>query len=299
MSDASRGRARAIYRITFIGAAVNAALVAVKLAAGVFGRSSAMIADAVHSLSDFATDIVLVIFVKLASKPTDECHDFGHGKFETLSTVIMGVCLFGVGAAILRSAAGRIMFVVDGGQLDPPGYIALAAAAISVVCKEWLYVVTKRAGERLDSQSVIANAWDHRSDALSSIGTLIGVGGAIFLGSRWTVLDPIAAVVVSLLIMWVAVGLVRPGIDELLEKSLPKEMEDRIVALVERDPAVSDVHNLRTRRIGVGIAAEVHVRVDGAMSVEDSHELTRGMEERMREEFGEWARITVHVEPRV
>lgn len=298
MSETATKRARAVFTVTLIGAIVNIALTVLKLFAGWFGRSSAMLADAVHSLSDFATDLVVVIFVKLAAKPSDACHAFGHGKFETLASVLIGVALFAVGMGLFVSGFDKIRFVLHGGELAQPRMVALVVAVLSIVSKEVLYHYTRRVGSRYDSQAVIANAWHHRSDAFSSIGTLIGIGGAIALGNRWVILDPIAAVVVSVLILRVAWTLTKPGLNELLEKSLPKEMEAEILALVTEDAAVTDPHNLRTRRVGPGIFAEVHVRLDGAMSVDESHEHTLRIEQRMQEHFGEMAHIIVHVEPK-
>lgn len=298
MSDSATNREQAVYKITLLGAIVDIALSILKLLAGWSGRSTAMLADAVHSLSDFATDLIVVVFVKLAAKPSDECHAFGHGKFETLASVLIGMALFAVGIGIFLSGASKIRFVLEGGELVRPGMVALLAAALSIVIKEVLYRMTRRVGSRYDSQAVVANAWHHRSDAFSSIGTFIGIGGAIALGDRWVILDPIAAVLVSLLIIRVAWTLTKPGLNELLEKSLPKEMEAAILALVLEDAALSDPHNLRTRRVGPGIFAQIDVRVDGEMSVAESHVYTQQIEARMKERFGPMAHIVVHIEPR-
>lgn len=295
--SAEKKRERAICHVTYFGAWVNAILTTGKLLAGIFGHSSAMVADAVHSLSDFATDIAVIVFIKVASKPCDEDHDFGHGKFETLSTVIIGFALFLVGGGIFYSGTAKILAVLSGHRIPRPGLIALAAAVVSIVAKELLYRQTRKVGEIYDSQAVIANAWHHRSDAFSSIGTFLGIGGAIFLGDQWLVLDPLAAVIVSVLIVKVAYSIVKPGINELLEKSLPLETETEILRLVTEDPAIQNPHNLRTRRLGAGLIAQVHVRVAGDMSVTTSHELTRHIEDRIHERFGEWAHIIIHVEP--
>lgn len=297
MHDTTEHRERDICRVTYFGAWVNAALSTAKLLAGVFGHSAAMVADAVHSLSDFATDLAVIVFIKVASKPSDEDHDFGHGKFETLSAVIIGLALFAVGAGIFASGTAKILAIARGGRVEAPGLVALAAAVVSIVVKELLYRQTRRVGERHQSPAVIANAWHHRSDAFSSIGTFIGIGGAILLGDRWVVLDPLAAVVVSVLIVKVAFDLVKPGIEELLEKSLPRETEEEILAIVTADPAISDPHNLRTRRVGVGIVAQVHVRLDGGMSVAESHAVTERVEARIHDRFGDWAHLIIHVEP--
>ncbi len=297
MSDALEIRKRRIYRVTFIGFAVNLVLSLVKLAAGILGRSGAMVADAVHSFSDLATDVVVIVFARISAKPRDDGHDYGHGKYETLATILISIALGVVGVGILINSIGSIRVVIDGGLLPRPGLVALAAAVVSIAAKEILYRYTVREGRAIDSPSVVANAWHHRSDALSSLGTLVGIGCAYFLGDRWRIADPIAALVVAVFIFKVAFDLIRTGLGELLEKSLPEETEREILHIVTADPAVREPHNLRTRRIGAAIAVEVHVRVDGAMTVACSHALTVGIERRLRERFGEGTMIAIHVEP--
>ena len=290
-------RKREIYRVTFVGFIVNLVLSAAKLVAGMGGRSAAMTADAVHSFSDLATDVVVIAFARISSKPKDENHDYGHGKYETLATVLISLALAVVGAGILFSGIRSIRVVLDGGTLPRPGAIALVAAVISIVVKEILYRYTVRVGRRIDSPSVVANAWHHRSDALSSLGTLVGIGCAYFLGERWRIADPIAALVVAVFIFKIAFDLIRSGLDELMERSLPAETEEEILRIVTANPAVREPHNLRTRRIGASIAIEVHVRMDGDMTVRQSHALTEDIEQRLRERFGAGTMIAVHVEP--
>lgn len=291
-------RRQKITRVTLLGSLVNFLLVAFKFTAGILGSSAAMIADAVHSLADFATDVVVLVFIRISSKPQDEDHKYGHGKYETLATAIIGVVLFGVGAKLLWDGGDKIVGVLFRGRtLASPGIIALVAAGVSILSKEWLFRYTLRVGREQRSQSVTANAWHHRSDALSSIGTALGIGGAIALGPRWHVLDPLAAVVVSVLIMKVAAKLFLPALNELLEKSLPSEQEREILALIGNVPGVSFPHRLRTRGIGNGCAVEVHIRVDPRMSVAEAHRLTQQIEARLRERFGEPIYISIHVEP--
>lgn len=292
---AAAARGRRIVRVTLAGAVVNALLAAGKLAAGVFGRSAALVADAAHSLSDLATDFAVLLFVRVASRPPDDDHDFGHGKFETFAAFLVSLALFGVAAALLRDGVLRAVAALrDPGGAAAPGPVALAAAAVSVAAKEALYRWTRREGERLHAPAVVANAWHHRSDALSSVGALAGVAGAQ-LG--WAALDPLAAVAVSLLVAWSAWGLAAPAVGELLERSLPADVEAELLRLVAADPAVLDPHNLRTRRIGAGIAVEVHVRVDPLLTVRASHAIAHGVENRIRARYGDWAHVIVHVEP--
>lgn len=276
---------------------VNMALFTFKLIAGIVGRSGAMVADAVHSASDFATDIVVLAFVRISSKPRDDDHKWGHGKYETLASLIIGIALFAVGVEILMDSAEKIASVVRGNELPQPDFIAIVAAAVSIVAKEVLYQYTVRRGKRLNSPSVIANAWHHRSDALSSIGALLGIGLAYFLGGKWSIADPIAAVVVAALIMKVAIDLSRTALAELLEKSLPRATEEEILSIISSTPNVHKPHNLRTRRIGSDIAIEVHIRVDGSMTVHDSHEISREIEHSLRERFGENTAVAIHIEP--
>lgn len=290
-------RKREIYRVTFVGLVVNLVLSLLKLAAGVVGRSGAMVADAVHSFSDLATDIVVIAFARISAKPRDTDHDYGHGKYETLATIIISIALGVVGAGILVNSIRSIRTVIDGGLLPRPGAVALVAAVVSILVKEILYRYTVRVGRRIDSPSVVANAWHHRSDALSSLGTLLGIGCAFFLGDKWRIADPIAALIVSVFIFKIAFDLIRTGLGELLEQSLPEEVEKEILGIVAANPRVREPHNLRTRRIGAAIAIEVHVRMDGKMTVEESHELTVDIEQRLRERFGEGTMIAIHVEP--
>lgn len=296
--DTGADREKAIYKVTLIGSVGNLCLVVFKFLAGIFGRSDAMLADAVHSLSDFVTDVIVLLFVKLSNKPQDKGHDYGHGKYETLATAIIGIILFVVAASIFWKSATAIWHWANGAELEEPGWLALIAAVVSILIKEILYQVTARVGRKVNSQVVVANAWHHRSDALSSIGTTIGIGGAILLGARWRVLDPLAAVVVSFFIAKVAYKLVMPSIDELMEKSLPEDVEESINQALMDVLTDCDPHNMRTRRIGNRNAVEVHVRMDGHLTVTEAHDVTRLMEERIHAILGPDAFICIHVEPK-
>lgn len=290
-------REAGIYRVTLVGSVVNLLLLVFKFVAGILGHSAAMLADAVHSLSDFVTDIIVIVFVRISSKPEDEGHDYGHGKYETLATAIIGLILLFVGFGILWNGATSIWDFWQGGELKEPGMLALWAALVSILFKELLYQYTVLKGRRLNSQAVVANAWHHRSDALSSIGTAVGIGGAILLGEQWLVLDPLAAVVVSLFIMKVAIQLLVPCVEELLEKSLPAEVEEKIKQEVLAFPGVTSPHHLRTRRIGSSYAIEVHIRMDGQITLEEAHHTATAIENRLKSEFGSRTYINIHVEP--
>ena len=262
-------REREIYKVTLVGGAVNMLLLVFKFVAGVLGHSSAMIADAVHSLSDFVTDIIVLVFVKISSKPQDKSHDYGHGKYETLALTIIGIALMAVAISIIVKGAMKIAAWANGEVLEAPGMLAFWAAIVSIVLKEAVYRYSIIKAKKLNSKAVEANAWHHRSDALSSIGTAVGIGGAIFLGQRWTILDPIASVVVGAFIVKVAFDLLKNGIGDLMEQSLPDKVEDEILKLVADLPGITEPHDLRTRRIGNHYAIELHILMDGDISLKE------------------------------
>ena len=293
----AKDREKSIYRVTLAGSAVNVVLLVFKFVAGFLGGSAAMIADAVHSLSDFITDVIVLLFVRLSSKPEDSDHDYGHGKYETLATSLIGLALLCVGVMIMYNGVRSIVSAVMGNPLPQPGMIALAAALVSIALKEWAYRFTAKVGRECESQAVVANAWHHRSDALSSIGTAVGIGGAILLGEKWAVLDPIAAVVVSVFIIRTAWQLTKQSAGELLEQSLPAEMEREIETIVASEPMASEVHHLRTRRIGSHIAIEMHLRMPGDISLYESHLHATNIEQELRKRFGASTHIGLHVEP--
>ncbi len=290
-------REKEIYRTTLIGGIANLLLLIFKFVAGFLGHSAAMIADAVHSLSDFVTDIVVIIFVRISAKPADRDHDYGHGKYETLATAIIGIALLCVGAGILAGGVMDIIAVLNGKTLQAPGVVALIAAAVSIVVKEIIYRYTVYKGKKLGSGAVVANAWHHRSDAFSSIGTFLGIGGALIGGARWHVLDPIAAIIVSLFIIKVAAGILKGSLQELLEHSLPEEVENEINAIILSVEGVTTPHNLRTRRIGSRLAIEVHIRMNGEITLRKAHETTTIVERLLKEKFGQTTHVTIHTEP--
>lgn len=290
-------REQDIYKTTIIGGIANFILLIFKFVAGFVSGSAAMVADAVHSFSDFITDIIVLVFVRLSHKPADEDHDYGHGKYETLASTLIGLILFFVAVKILYEGAVKVISWLRGADLPQPGMIALWAALASIVVKEAIYRYTVFKGRTLHSPALDANAWHHRSDALSSVGTAAGIGGAIFLGERWAVLDPVASIVVGALIVKVSVRMVKAGIDELLERSLPAEVEKEIMDTIASCPEVTDPHDLRTRRIGDHYAIEIHIMMDGDISLRRSHEIVDVIEERLHAKFGDSTHITIHVEP--
>ena len=291
-------RKQEIYQVTLVGGAVNILLLLVKFVAGIVGHSAAMLADAVHSLSDLLTDAIVLAFIHISDKPEDKSHDYGHGKFETLAMTIIGVALLGVAIGIAYSGMTKVMDWANGTELRAPGMLALWAALLSIVLKEGVYRYSMVKARKLNSQAVEANAWHHRSDALSSLGTALGIGGAIFLGQRWTVLDPIASIIVGLFIIKVAVDLLRNGIGDLMEQSLPDAVEEEILRLVGEIPDVVEPHDLRTRRIGNHYAIELHILMDGDISLHEAHDKASEVEDLLRERYGADTHVAVHVEPK-
>ena len=290
-------RSREIYKVTLAGGAVNVVLLLFKFIAGILGHSAAMVADAVHSLSDFVTDVIVLVFVRISNKPEDKSHDYGHGKYETLAMTLIGVALLAVAIGIVYGGVTKIILWANGTQLEAPGLLALWAALLSVVLKEAIYRYSMVKARQLKSQAVEANAWHHRSDALSSIGTSVGIGGAIFLGQRWTVLDPLASVIVGVFIVKVSIDLLRDGIGDLMEQSLPDEVEQEMLRLVAALPGVIEPHDLRTRRLGNHYAIELHILMDGDITLREAHDKATEVETLLREHYGADTHIAVHVEP--
>ncbi|MBO4442670.1 MAG: cation transporter [Bacteroidaceae bacterium] len=290
-------REKQIFKVTLAGGAVNVVLLAFKFIAGILGHSAAMIADAVHSLSDFVTDLIVLIFVHISGKPQDKSHDYGHGKYETLALTIIGIALVIVAVGIFHNGALRIAAWWRGDELQAPGMLALWAALVSIILKELTYRYTIRNARNLDSPALEANAWHHRSDALSSIGAAVGIGGAVLLGKRWAVLDPLASVVVGAFIVKVAVELIIQGMRDLLEHSLPDDIEDEIMQIAQSEPDVIEPHDLRTRRIGNLYAIELHILMNGDITLARAHDHADAIECRLKKRFGENTHVAIHMEP--
>lgn len=290
-------RTKDIQKITLWGAFCNIALTIVKFVAGILGGSTAMLADAVHSASDLVTDIIVIVFTRISGKGKDKGHDYGHGKFETLATVVVSLTLLVVGAEMIKSSYQQIRSAVEGNSLPAPEMIALWAAVISIISKEFLYQWTVKVGKRLSSPVVIANAWHHRTDALSSVGSLVGIAGAIALGGEWTILDPLVGAVISIVIIVMAVKMSIPALAELTEASLPEKTEQKMLEIIRSVEGVRGVHELKTRLCGHYCIADFHIVVDPETTILESHETTVIIERKLREEFGEETQINIHVEP--
>lgn len=293
----TKDRERKIFKVTLAGSAGNAILVVLKFVAGVISHSSAMIADAIHSLSDFITDIIVLIFVGISARPQDRSHDYGHGKFETLASMFISLALLAAAIGIIVSGALKFTSWLNGEDLSAPGSLALWVAIMSIIIKELMFQYTARKGKELSSPALTANAWHHRSDALSSIAAAIGIGGAVIIGGRWTVLDPLASIVVGAMLVKVAFKIMKPSLGELTDESLSEETEEEIMETISSFKDVSEPHNLRTRRIGNRIAIEAHIRMDGNMSLLQAHEITSEIEKKLKDRFGSQTIVTLHMEP--
>ena len=290
-------REKEIRNVTLWGSVVNLILTTIKIIAGFLGRSGAMVADGVHSFSDLLTDFIVIAFTRVSSKGHDRSHSFGHGKFETMATLVVGLVLIAVGANLMANGVESIVDAIKGEIIPRPRYIALIAAAISIISKEIMYHITVKVGKRTGSQAVIANAWHHRSDALSSIGSFFGIGGAILLGEKWTILDPIAGCCISIAIIVVAIKICIPSLAELLDASLPEDVENEIISTTLSVKGVNDVHGLKTRRSGISFIIVAHIVVNPTLSLVEAHDISTDVENALKRRFGDQTQISIHVEP--
>lgn len=278
-------------RITLIGLGVNVGLVGLKFLAGLVTGSMALVADGVHSLSDLVTDLVVLGGLRLARRPADASHAYGHGKFETLATAVVALALLMAGGWIAGEAVQALMR----GVVSVPGPIVAGVASLSVVAKEWLFRATRREARRLRSSSLEANAWHHRSDALSS---LVVLAGGLAAAAGFPQGDRVGALAVATLIAWAAARILVQALHELTEGALPPAERDRVARAIASVEGVQTWHKLRTRSSGQGAMVDVHIQVDPGLSVADSHAIATRVEEAVREALGGWASVVVHVEPR-
>lgn len=283
-------------KVTWVGFWTNVALAVFKVLAGVFGRSSAMIADGIHSASDLITDIAVILVIGPSRKKADEDHSYGHGKIETFVTFIIALILAGVAVGILIDGIERTLHCIHGNVLPRPGWIALAMAIISIAAKEWLFRYTRWAARKISSSAMEANAWHHRSDAFSSIATLIGIAGAMFLGEKWRILDPIAAIFVSILILSMAVKMAKQVISELLETSLPQAETQRMHEIIASTPGVKDYHHFRSRQNGNTRLVDLHIKLDPTLTIVQAHDIATEVERRLHREFDPII-TNIHMEP--
>lgn len=283
-------------RVTWVGFWTNIGLSIFKILAGIFGRSSAMIADGIHSASDLVTDVAVIVVLGASRKKADNSHAYGHGKIETFVTFLIALLLAAVGIGICIDGVERAIQSLQGMELPKPTWIALGMAIISIFVKEWLFHYTRRAARKIRSSSMEANAWHHRSDAYSSLATLFGIAGAMFFGAKWRILDPLAAVFVSVLIFVMAYKMAKQSVSELVEASLPKEITERISEIISTTPGVKDFHHLRTRQNGNNKIVDLHIKLDPNISLVQAHDIATEVEKRLKKEFDPIV-VNIHMEP--
>lgn len=296
-TDRTNEDVRQIRHVTLVGFWVNAVLMVLKIVFGIVGHSDALVADGVHSLSDFATDAIVLVFVSIAYKHADSDHPYGHGKFETFASLLIALVLLGVALGIGIAGVRSIGSALRGEILVRPDIFTLLVAIVSIGSKEFLYRYTISAGRRIGSSSLIANAWHHRSDAISSIATLVGVSAAYFLGEHWRILDPIASIVIAVFIAISAVDIALPSVNELLERSLPPVQVRKAADVIMNVPGVRAYHRLRTRRNGHSVIIETHIKVNPEINVAEGHRIASEVESALRKAFGNDIITYVHVEP--
>ena len=290
--DRDSGYVAEVQRVTWVGLVANVLLAILKFVGGILGSSQAIVADAVHTLSDSSTDVAILIGVRYWSMPPDEDHPHGHRRIETVVTSAIALALVLVGAGLLYNA----LTTLRDPDASPPGWIAFAAGAVSIATKEALYRWTAVVGRRLRSSALTANAWHHRSDALSSVPALLAVGGAA-LSPNWVFLDHVGAVVVSLFILQAAWSIGRPALGQLIDTGAPEHDRERIKRIALAADGVKQVHALRTRYVGHGLHVDLHIQVDGGMSVRAGHDISRRVKRRLLDEGPDVLDVVVHLEP--
>lgn len=292
-----KSRSQAVRHATLLGLGTNLLLTGLKLTAGIVARSQAMVADGLHSLSDMASDLVLLLGFRMADRPEDDSHHYGHGKFETLVTLIIGLMLLAVAGGILWQGVQSCLLLLQGGTLPQPGWLAAGAALLSILSKELLYRYTINKSRTLKSKALEANAWHQRSDALSSVAAMAGISGAILLGKQWRILDPVMGILVGVLILKVGFSLCRNSLAELMEASLSPQTVERIHTIVDQIPGVQGHHRLRTRSIGNQVSIDLHIQVDPGLNVSEGHDIATAVEQALRREYGSDTILSTHIEP--
>ena len=292
MTESKTSSAKAGRNATLLGLFVNAFLILLKFFAGIFGGSQALIADAVHSVSDLFTDAVVLFGIKIGRKPPDKEHHFGHARIETLASAVVGLALIGTAVYIGIEAALNIHRHTE----SHPTGIALIGAGVSIALKEALYRYTVLIGRRIKSQLIVANAWHHRSDALSSVAVLLGVAGTL-INPAWHILDACAALIVSFFIVKVGLDILRKTLREFTDTAPRPEIIEKLMQLSRTVEGVLDAHDLRVRTSGGFYQAEIHIVVDGQLTVIEGHRIAKTVERCLAEEMDELDRVIVHVDP--
>lgn len=283
--------------VTIFGAVLNIVLSILKVTVGILGRSSAMVSDGLHSLSDLMSDLVVIVGAYFSSKPRDKNHNYGHGKIENLSAIVIGFILISIALMIGYKSTITGLDIIKGRDVESPMVITLLVALLSILLKEFLFRYTLKKGREIDSSVVIANAYHHRTDAYSSIATAIGIGGAIILGDRWVILDPFAGLVVSAIIVKEAISIIYMNINQLLEASLPEDINSRIIEISSGIPGVYKPHNLRSRRVGNLNVIDLHICIKPHITVKQGHDLVHKLQDKISLELKGETVFNIHTEP--
>ena len=285
-------REKTVRKVTWVGLLANLFLAGFKFIAGISGRSQALVADAIHSLTDLTTDIAVIAGSHYWSRPPDDDHPYGHRRLETLVTVFIGIALVAAGIGI----GWRAISTLQQKTAAPPGWIALVAAFVSIICKEAIYRWTAIIGKRVKSPALAANAWHHRTDALSSLPVLVAVAGAKAFPS-WSFLDRLGAAVVSIFILHASIKIIWPAVSELIDAGVPTQTRKKIRAMALKNEDVLQVHDIRTRYISSSIQVDLHIVVDGTITVREGHAIADDVRDRIIAEIPEVLDVIVHVDP--
>ncbi len=277
------------YRITMVGAVTNFTLAIFKFVAGTVGNSTALVADAIHSLSDLATDLIVYYSLKISGQKPDEEHPYGHGRAETIGASFVGAAIILVGVGI----AWEVLSEVVGGVILVPTSLALAGAVVSIVAKEILYRYTVLVGRRLKSESIMANAWHHRSDALSSMAVLVGVAGAQM---GWPLMDPLAAVIVGIMIAHVGIKIAREAVNNLMDTGVSDAELETMRSIIKESPGVVHYHELKTRRLGKDVLVDIHIQVPPRISISEAHNIAETVRVNLKKNLEDVADALVHID---
>ncbi len=284
-------------KVTVLSFIINCILSAGKITIGIIGTSGALIADGIHSLSDLITDIIVFVSLKIAQKPADDKHNYGHGKVEIVATVLVSIALFIAGFTIGRDGIEDLIGFFKGGAAESPALIVVIAAGISLIVKELLFRYTMKTGKETGSEVLIANAWHQRSDAFSSLGVLVGSGGAWLLGNNFAFLDSAAQIIVSLFIFRAAYKILMPNLGQLADAAIDEDEINEIRKMLEANPNVIDYHHLRTRHVGSLHAIDVHILVDPHHDINSAHDISTMIECELKSYLGTDCFVSIHIEP--
>lgn len=280
------------YKVSIVTIIGNLILTVFKLVAGFVGNSAAMLSDAIHSASDVLSTIIVIVGVKFAGKEADDAHQYGHERLECIAAIFLAAMLCATGFGIGYAGIKNIFYPTA--PLTPPGNIALIAAVVSILLKEWMYWYTKAAADKINSGALLADAWHHRSDALSSIGSFIGIGGAIM---GYPILDPIASVVICIMIIKASYSIAIDAVDKVTDKAVDAETLETIKELIARQKGVCQVDLVKSRQFGAKFYIDVEISCDGSLTLDQAHDIAENVHDKIEEGFPQLKHCMVHVNP--